>query len=187
MISRYDRGMRNLIIGLDVSTSVTGVCIIEGEKILHIDRIEFKSSQSFWVKADIIKAGLTSLRDSYPDSSWRLALEEPLLGFQKGMSSANTITTLMRFNGIVSYIGRDIFSIDPVYLSSAHARKLCGIKMQRTSIAGINGKEQVFKYMSENDLKDIVWPKKKNGKDVDWSRDATDAYVIARAAFLSGE
>jgi hypothetical protein len=103
------------------------------------------------------------------------------------MSSAATITTLMRFNGIVSYIGRNIFGVEPEYISAAHARKLCGIKMQRTSVAGMSGKEQVFKYMSENDLKHVVWPKKKNGKDVDWSRDATDAYVIAYAAFLKGD
>ena len=112
------------------------------------------------------------------------ALEEPLLGFQKGSSSAGTITTLMRFNGIVSYIGRSIFKVDPLYISSARARKLCGIKMQRTSIAGMNGKEQVFKYMSENDLKHVKWATKKSGAPVDASRDMTDAYVIARAACL---
>jgi len=185
MIAQYDGEMRNLIIGLDVSTSVTGVCILEGEKILYIDRIQFRPSQTFWQKADDVHSSLMTLKDSHPDTSWRLVLEEPLLGFQKGMSSATTITTLMRFNGIVSYIGRGVFGVDPEYLGSAHARKLCGIKMQRTSVAGMNGKEQVFKYMSENDLKEIDWPKKKNGSPVDWSRDATDAYVIARAAFLS--
>jgi hypothetical protein len=186
MISQYDRGMKNLIIGLDVSTSVTGVCILDGESILYLDRIQFKTSQSFWQKTDDIRSGLTRLKEEHGESSWRLVLEEPLLGFQKGMSSATTITTLMRFNGIVSYIGRDVFGVDPEYLGSAHARKLCGIKMQRTAVAGMNGKEQVFKHMSENDLRGIDWPKKKNGAPVDWSRDATDAYVIARAAFLSG-
>jgi len=48
----------------------------------------------------------------------------------------------------------------------------------------MNGKEQVFKYMSENDLKHVDWPKKKNGQPIDSSRDMTDAYVIARAACL---
>jgi hypothetical protein len=38
--------------------------------------------------------------------------------------------------------------------------------------------------MAKNDLKDFSWPKKKSGKIVDWSRDATDAYVIAKAASL---
>jgi hypothetical protein len=40
--------------------------------------------------------------------------------------------------------------------------------------------------MSENDLKHVQWPTKKNGSAVDWSRDATDSYVIARAVMISG-
>lgn len=183
--SRHPLDDRGLYLGLDVSTSVTGVCILDSSlKILEIDRVEFKGCNDLWEKADKMKERLMLMHKNHV-GDFCVALEEPLLGFQKGMSSATTITTLMRFNGIVSYISRDIFGINPVYIGSAHARKLCGIKMQKTTIAGLSGKEQVFKYMSENDLKDISWPKKKNGKEVDWSRDATDAYVIAKASFLS--
>jgi len=180
--------MPQLVLGLDVSTSCTGVCVLDpskstliGEHIVFLERIEYKKQKTLWEKADYTARFLEDIRKKY-EGDYRFALEEPLLGFRSGMSSAATITTLMRFNGIVSYIGRNIFKIDPTYISSAHARKLCGIKVQRTSIAGMSGKEQVFKFMSENDLKHVVWPSKKNGKPVDWSRDATDAYVIARAA-----
>jgi len=180
-----------LILGLDVSTSVTGVCIVnpklllddQGSHIFYLDRIELKKCKTLWEKADLTAAELESVSKKFP-GKYRVVLEEPLMGFRTGMSSASTITTLMRFNGMVSYISREIFKVDPEYISSSHARKLCGIKMQRTSVAGMNGKEQVFKYMSENDLKHITWQTKKNGSFVDWSRDATDAYVIARAASI---
>lgn len=180
---------RRFVLGLDVSTSVTGLCVInpaiqEKSGIEVLDRIEFKGSLDLWDKADKVRDRLVSTRDSYPRASWEVALEEPLLGFQKGMSSAATITTLMRFSGMVSYIAKDVFNTRPVYVSAAAARKSCGIKMQRTSVAGMSGKEQVFKFMSENDLRHVEWPKKKNGNPVDWSRDATDAYVIARAHSL---
>lgn len=179
---------RNLLLGLDVSTSVTGICVLDVDKsgpeqILILDRIEFKSDKNFWQKTDRVRDRFLSLRQDF-FANWKVALEEPLLGFQKGMSSAATITTLMRFNGIVSYISRDVFGIDPIYISAAHARKVCGIKMQRTSVAGLNGKDQVFKYMSENDLCHVTWPQKKNGNPVDWSKDATDAYVIAKASAM---
>jgi hypothetical protein len=181
--------MKNFVLGLDVSTSVTGVCIIDsdvepddkGSHIVYLDRIEFKGCATLMDKADRFATELKTLLTTLP-ANYRLAVEEPLLGFQKGMSSATTITTLMRFNGIVSYIARGLCAADPEYVSSAHARKVCGIKMQRTKVAGMSGKEQVFKHMSEHDLKHVVWPTKKNGKVVDWSRDATDAFVIARAA-----
>jgi hypothetical protein len=155
----------------------------QGSHILHLDRIDFKKCNTIWEKADKVAQELSSILKSY-DGQYRVALEEPLMGFRAGMSSASTITTLMRFNGIVSYISREIFKVDPEYIAASSARKLCGIKMQKTSIAGMSGKEQVFKYMSEHDLKHVQWPTKKSGESVDWSRDATDAYVIARAFSL---
>lgn len=182
--------MANLILGLDVSTSVTGVCIVDPSvdpgcgNISYLDRIEFKKCVTLWDKADRVKHELLLLKDRFPSISI-FALEEPLLGFSKGMSSAATITTLMRFNGIVSYIGREVFGVDPTYIPAASARKLCGVKLQKTSVAGMPHKEQVFKYMCEHDLSHVEWPlTPKSGAIVGWSRDATDAYVIARASGL---
>jgi len=181
--------MSNLILGLDVSTSVTGVCVVDpelepvnGANIAYLDRIEFKKCVTLWDKADRIKTELLLLKARFP-SVTIFALEEPLLGFSKGMSSAATITTLMRFNGIVSYIGREVFGLEPTYIPAASARKLCGVKLQKTSVAGMPHKEQVFKHMCANDLSHVQWPlTPKSGAIVGWSRDATDAYVIARAA-----
>lgn len=191
-----------IILGLDVSTSVVGVCVVDstvepddkGSHILLLDRIEFKGCKTLWDKADVVSRYMDDLiRGSFEDEKKfmlqiyadRIVLEEPLMGFRPGMSSAQTISTLMRFNGIVSYLARRTFHQEPEYVGSAHARKLCGIKLQRTAAGGPQ-KEQVFSYMAANDLKHVVWPIKKNGKQVDWSRDACDAYVIARSAAISG-
>jgi hypothetical protein len=208
-----------IILGLDVSTSCTGYCIVDsdippddkGSHILDIDRIEFgkfgkdhPACKTIWEKADRVKRALEQIElmmftrcgnlhiepvAGYrpgQDKIERVVLEEALLGFRPGMSSAMTISTLMRFNGIVSYLARETLHVEPEYIGSAHARKLCGIKLQRTAVAGMSQKEQVFKHMSEHDLKFKTWPLKKNGIAVDWSRDATDAYVIARAASVNG-
>jgi hypothetical protein len=200
-----------IILGLDVSTSVTGVCVVnsdvkpddEGSHILLLDRIEFTKCKTLWDKADLVSQYMDDLiRGSYPMNrpvivptddgdhtgmicADRIVLEEPLMGFRPGMSSALTISTLMRFNGIVSYLARRTFRKEPEYIGSAHARKLCGIKLQRTALGGPQ-KEQVFAHMEAHDLKHVQWPLKKSGKVVDWSRDACDAYVIARAAAVNG-
>jgi len=181
------------ILGLDVSTSCTGVCIVDdniqpdavGSHILLLDRIDFKKCKTLWEKADAVEDYLQRAVMGTAIAIDRVVLEEPLMGFRPGMSSALTISTLMRFNGVVSYIARNMFNAEPEYVGSGHARKLCGIKLQKTSIAGPQ-KEQVFSHMSTNDLKHVVWPKKKSGKDEEWSRDACDAYVIARAAAVAG-
>lgn len=183
--------MSNLILGLDVSTSVTGVAVtdpdiepINGANIAHLTAIDFKKCVTIWDKADRVKKDLELIKVMFP-SIRTFSLEEPLLGFSKGMSSAMTITTLMRFNGIVSYIGRDVFGLDPTYISAASARKLCGIKLQKTAIAGMSHKDQVFKHMSEHDLSHVQWPLTPKSKTVvPWAKDATDAYVISRAAGL---
>lgn len=181
----------SIILGLDVSTSITGVCVLDstitpdekGSHILHLDRIEFKGCKTLWDKADEVQRYLGFLKANKWCAVERVTLEEPLMGFRPGMSSAQTISQLMRFNGIVSYLARNIFGPEPEYFSSSHARKLCGIKLQKTSLGGPQ-KEQVFTHMSNNDLSHVEWPLLKSGKQPNWSRDATDAYVVARAACL---
>ena len=186
-----------IILGLDVSTSCVGVCILDDAakpgvidpdsyhfQIKWLDRIEFKGCKTFWDKVDRVEEYLRSLETGHHIA--RIAIEEPLMGFRPGMSSAQTISMLLRFNGIVSQLARKQFNVEPEYVSANHARKVCGIKLQRTAVAGMSQKEQVFKHMSENDLKNFPWPIKKNGQVADWSRDACDAYVIARSAQVNG-
>lgn len=177
------------IMGLDVSTSVVGVCILnsdiqpndQGDHILLLDHIELKKCKTLWEKADVVQTYLCDINEKFVQQMLKIdkiLVEEALLAFRPGMSSAQTISSLIRFNGIVSFLARSVLRQEPEFVSAAHARKLCGIKLQRTGIAGPQ-KAQVFKHMSENDLKHVVWPLKKSGKIVDWASDATDAYVIA--------
>ena len=187
-----------IIVGLDISTSTTGMCVIDSTvqlngacispmglppHVMVLDRVELQKCKTIWEKADKVRKALEYIRDELHLKIEHIAVEEPMMGFRAGKSSAQTISLLMRFNGIVSYVAREVFACDPEYVSVAHARKLCGIKLQRTAIGGPQ-KEQAFAYMQEHDLKDVQWPLKKNGKIVDWSRDANDAYVIAHASAL---
>lgn len=189
--------IKQYALGLDVSTSCTGICLIDisdprdilGNYILDVlDRIEFKKCVTLWDKADHVASTLQAIKAKWCNDVSKIkiiAIEEPLMGFRPGMSSAATITTLMRFNGMVSYIARNTFNVEPTYINSAHARKLCGIKLQKRAVCGKDHKQQVFDHMSQNDLKHITWPTKARSiKIVDWAKDATDAYVIARASCL---
>lgn len=174
-----------LILGLDVSTAVTGLCVINdahGDVVL-IDRIDLKKCKSMWEKADMVARVFANVRGQMQIT--HVAVEEALMGFRPGMSSATTISALLRFNGIVSYVARDIFGIDPQYIGSAHARKLCGVKLQRTSVVGKSAKVQTFEHMIAHDLKDVVFSKKKSGAPADCAYDMCDAYVVARGFSLS--
>ena len=172
-----------MILGLDISTSCIGICLLDDVSIILLDYIDLSKNKTFWLKSDAFRNKLSNIQHQFGKIN-TLAIEEPLLGFQKGMSSAATITTLMKFNGMASLIARDLYNVEPVYISAASARKLCGIKLYKTSVAGMTHKEQVFNYMREHDLSQIQWKFKKTGKPVDSSKDMCDAYVIAKAAIL---
>lgn len=189
-----------LVMGLDISTSCTGICIIDadvepdsnGSNVMLLTHIDFHKCNTLWEKVDVaskfianIPVDVNFLLKTSGVPVTEVFVEEPLMGFRQGMSSAATIATLMKFNGMLSYASRQVFGVDPQYVSASHARKVCGIKVLRVSKCGKSGKEQVFEHMSKNDLQHVKWPLKKRSTNVvDWSRDETDAYVIARAGAL---
>lgn len=174
------------ILGLDISTSITGISVLEftkGDvepKIILIDKIEFKTCKTFWEKVDYAKMYFSSKEFEIATKDLdHIFVEESLQSFKSGMSSALTLTTLTKFNSLLSYLVREKFKMDPEFVSAISARKQCGIKIQRTLIIGKNAKEQTFEWAMNGPLKHVNWPLKKSGKPQDWSRDATDAFIIA--------
>lgn len=169
------------VLGLDISTSCTGVVVLGEERILEY--IEFKGKNTVWEKADHVSEWLEEKSVFWPEIS-SIYVEDPAKKFTAGQSSANTIVSLAKFNGLVSYIFRNKFKLDPVYIAATAARKACGMKMQQKKLCGKSHKEQVIEHMLANDLKDIVWPTKKSGKPVDWQGDVVDAYTMAKAGYI---
>lgn len=183
------------VLGLDVSSSIIGVSVIETEskaiKRLVLEHIDLTKDDDIWKKIDHVRAYLTSAaqRPEFQGLD-HIGVEEALLGFRAGASSATTITMLLRMNIVVSFLARETFGMTPHFIPASTARKKCGIKTIQKKKCGIDIKKQVFKIMSDTDLKDIVWPRKKATKkkpvaDVkDHCYDECDGYVIARATYI---
>ena len=188
--------MKNYIFGLDISTSIIGLCILdkdlllEGknsqEFIIKIDSIDLKKFDNMFQKASFVNAVLSEIKEkfSHDCKSWDIAVEKPLVKFASRKSSADTLSTLIRFNGVVSYIALTVFGSTPKQLSFTSARKQCGVKIKKN--IGISEKMQTFNFINQGDLNHISWPRKKRSDNiVDWAYDATDAYVIAKASINS--
>lgn len=183
----------SLVLGLDVSTSIVGVCVVQTQDrpvkngIVALEHIDFKGSEDLFDKANVVEERLRDLSMRF--GALDVVIEEPLMSFSKGMSSAKTITMLMRFNGMVSLLVKNVLGSRPSYISASHARKVCGVKMQRFKLCGLSQKEQTFNAMRDRDLKDVQWPFKKKTKKTEhkpdefviWAYDETDAYVLAAA------
>ena len=152
---------------------------------LELVHIDFKKCNTVWDKADRVATWFDQKLASGA-KGWKniegIYIEDPAKKFSQGQSSASTIVTLARFNGLVSYIARNKFKLDPIYLAPGAARKACGLKMQQKKKCGKTHKQQTFDAMMATDLAHITWPLKMRSTNiVDWAYDIVDAYVIAKA------
>ena len=182
-----------MILGLDISTSSTGWCVVSPEgKLVDMGVIRLPSSKTLFEKAKIAKVELQSIAKKHNINM--LIVEENLQGFRRGFSSARTLVTLARFNGILSYIAGEIFGIEPQFLSVVTTRKQLGMKMQREKVCGVSTKQQVLNWVTEK-LSDTnwQWPNKtlksgpRKGQSIldPVAYDMADAYVMALAGHLN--
>jgi len=168
-----------MILGLDVSTSITGYTILDYEgKLIRCDAWDMRNKNKFknqFEKAIFIKDEICSIKAQMPIQD--VYVEQPFTFFNSGGSSAKTMASLQRFNGIVSWICYDIFDITPRYLTAGEARKTCGIKVPR----GQKAKKVVMEWLLENepDFK-IEYTSKKNPKPKYY--DMADSLIITKAA-----
>ena len=181
------------VLGLDISTSCTGWCILSGlesnlHKSVNLGFIDLSKEKNTFKKANMVKEKLTWLHIEFPID--RVLIEQNLQSFRSGFSSAQTLSTLARFNGIVSYLCYEEFSLTPEFINVNHARKSLGIKTKRKKDGGAPIKAQIFDWVSSSqDLKEYDWPTKtlksgpRRGQIILDPRcyDMADAYVIAKS------
>jgi hypothetical protein len=176
-------------IGLDISTSIIGVCFLDkDENVVLLDSINLKKIKSIFEKSKIVKNTLTEYFNNYKfEEDFLISIEEAFQSFSKGFSSAKTLSQLNRFNGIVSYLVFSIFNKEPVYINVNSARKNLQIKIDKKS--NLSTKEQVFNWAQSNINTDFQWPTKvlKSGpnkgrvKYDECCYDISDAFVICKA------
>jgi hypothetical protein len=182
--------MKVKYIGLDISTSIVGICLLDSRyNLVNLHFENLKKIKNIFSKAKCIERKLEEIKSSYGfEEDIELSIEESFQSFSKGFSSAKTLSQLNRFNGIVSYIAAEVYSVIPVYINVNSARKKLSIKLDRKS--NISTKEQVFSWVKlQEDTKDFVWPEKvmKSGPNKGLVKfdescyDMSDAYVICKA------
>jgi Holliday junction resolvasome RuvABC endonuclease subunit len=177
-------------LGLDISTSCTGWCLLDDSgNIENIGYIDISKKSTLYEKAKVIKSEISKL-NIFNDIT-EIFIEENLQSFRSGFSSAKTISTLAKFNGIVSYICFQEFSKEPVFFNVNSARKILGISLKRKKDGGKPTKDQLFEWAIENI--DYRFPKKilksgpRKGQEVidPRSSDMIDAYIVAKAGIES--
>jgi len=106
-------------------------------------------------------------------------IEQSLQSFRSGFSSAKTLSTLSRFNGIVSWLCYEVFELKPEYIAATSARKQCGITIPK----GSKAKQVVVRYILDN-VPDVLIEYTKHGNPKPHCFDKADSWVIAMAGWL---
>jgi len=142
--------------GLDISTNIIGVSLFENNKLVYLNYIDLRKIDSLFKKADFVRNRFGELKEKFKVS--KISIEESAQSFRKGFSSAQVLSILSRFNGVVSQISYEEFNTEPIYYNVSTARKLLGIKLDKAS--GIDTKEQILAWVKSQE-NDISWPIKK--------------------------
>lgn len=167
-----------MFLGLDISTSVTGITVLSNSgDVILCDYINLKKTTDMFQKAKQVECKLQEIFQEHTiEEIW---IEESLQMFSSGMSSAKTLATLTKFNGIVSWISWDKFGIQPEYIAAVSARKEIGLLVPK----GRKGKEVVMEHMLDKESWFIV-DYGRTGKIKPHFYDMADSFVIAKAGFL---
>ena len=165
------------MLGLDISTSITGATIIENGQIIETSYFDTRNKKQFpsiYHKARHVRDKLQDIKDRYSIQS--IFIEQSLHSFRSGFSSAQTLSTLSRFNGIVSWLCADIFDTEPQMIAATSARKQAGVGIKR----GDNAKEKVLQFIIDK-YPDIDIQYTKHGNPKPGMYDMCDSIIIAMA------
>lgn len=200
-----------IYLGLDISTSCVGVTVLKDDgskygKILEITHITPKAEKKLdkdeilFRKAESFKEEFMARFQKYDIS--KVIIEEPLLK----SNNINTVSTLLRFNGMISLIIYELLGIKANYISSYDARKysfplylmdirkinkkgeeyeakkiLKSIKDNNFTLFGNYewdvDKKLVLQKLIANEFPDIEWERNKKGDFCKENFDASDSYI----------
>ena len=93
-----------MILGIDISTSITGFAIIGDGQLLHYSAVDLRKHKGVFAKANVVKDYVDDIFENYQldqesGPGWgssahpieHIYIEQPLHMFMKGKSSAKTL------------------------------------------------------------------------------------------------
>ena len=168
-----------IVLGLDISSSITGFALVDGDTkdLLLCDHIDLRKKKCVFEKAQHVEDYLTQIKTSAKIT--HIYIEQPFTFFNSGGSSAKTMAILQKFNGIVSWLCWDLFNIKPIYIGATQARKTYGVKVPRGKKAKLVVLEHVLK---TEETFSIEYTRHNNPKAESYDR--ADAIVIAKAGAI---
>lgn len=178
-----------MIIGLDISTSTVGFTLIgltgnvvqmwfakpKGENLYEKVDSAFQTIDVITKPHIVLNGPITAIY-----------AEAPNIMFRAGFSSAQVLSTILRFNGALLFTLHKKFNILPNEAMAVSMRKqVIGVGRFKK---GANTKEEVFQWVKPQVPNFIHWPlieKGKNkGKFAEECYDMADSYIVAKYGLI---
>tara|TARA_R110000787_G_scaffold27576_1_gene76180 strand:- start:443 stop:1018 length:576 start_codon:yes stop_codon:yes gene_type:complete len=169
-----------MILGLDISTTIVGVALIDANGNLIVsEHWDITKQDTLFEKAEMIGSLLWALKNEHNIS--HVFIETALKKFIPGRSRADTLIKLAKFNGIVSWLSFDTFNQTPVFINVNTARTLYGLSFPRGT-KGPQRKKMVVEAVNDKEKSAFRYEMARGGKNYKkGTDDRADAVVIARA------
>lgn len=175
-----------VVIGLDISTTCTGIAVVHrdtGELVFmhHENMSSKKKFPDFWAKVNHMRSTFVGMHDPKWDVKG-VAVEENMKRFTPGFSSADTILTLAKFNGILSYIMMLEYGVKPLNVNVRSARSKLGIKINTKDKSKTTKQKVLDQVVKMHPEFPWVYREVKGVKSMTKiNEDRCDAWVIAAA------
>mgnify|MGYP003123271863 FL=1 len=169
-----------MILGLDISTTLVGIAILDDNgKLIKTDGLDISKISNTFERLETVGAELYTIRSEYDIKD--VFIETALKKFLPGKSRADTIIKLAKFNGVVSWICFECFEKEPTYINVNTARSLYGLSFPRSS-KGPQRKKMVIEAVIEKEKTAFKYEMARGGRNYKkGTDDKADAIVIARA------
>lgn len=164
-----------MILGLDCSTNVAGVAFYNEPIVKFGCFIDTSKLDNNKEKIQYIISELDKME--HIKFITKINLEAPVLGFQRGKTSAQTIITLIRFNALLEYLLSEYYKMQVNLISANTARKKV---LGKCFLKGVPAKEYVRNTLPK--LHPEILTFDKLNRDGNWNvknGDMYDAAVVA--------
>ncbi len=175
--------MKKVALGLDISTSKIGLCIMDYKfNLLETTLIKLNTKQDLEDRCVQLEQFISKFNylDKITEDGYLIKdvyVESAFIAFSGGKTSAVTMSKLQRFNGMVCFMLRKMFGFNPVLLSPAKARGLVHLKIKR----GENTKQKVIEHVEKTFPNEFKYELTRHGNPKPGTDDRADAIVITWA------
>lgn len=185
-----------MIIGWDISTSIVGVSVFDDDcNFVFATHIDLRKVDGMLEKAYAAEKSISSIFEDikkYTNDEHEHIyhfIEDKLSSFSAGKTMQQTLLKLAAFNAVVTFIvdktcwEKTLSStVRHIHPSTAKAvMRKDGLFIPK----GADKKKLTLDFVSKREKKFVV-DKNKNGNPQPWCFDRADAYIVARAGWLSG-